>query len=395
LGCWQPAVGLGRGGNVSPICMLDAPSIKQQQVLLRETPEAEMALAPPPKPLPRPPPRPPPPRPPPKPPPPPKPQPPLPNGGRKWSKSNTVPSVHEAVCPYCVASDQRRFKKRSINASDVENNQAPSRTRKRRDGKDHMRVLRVPKFGKFWQSIGYSGDFYCRRCSEVFRDHMVRQNSNSAQCTRSSPCDDCAQMLVFFPLDVWEQAEKLAKTRERNSWLRARHGSSKLGPKSTRPINSVPSAHEAVCPYCVTSDQRRFKKRSIDASGVENNQAPSKTRKRRDGKDHMRVLRVPKFGKFWQSIGYSGDFYCRRCSEVFRDHMVRQNSNSAQCTRSSPCDECAQMLVFFPLDVWEQAENLISVGNAKGPDLLLPAGPRLETGKKTRKGPRKRLRKSK
>ena len=67
LGCWQSSVGLGRGENVSPTCMLGAPSIKQQQVFSRETLEAAMALAPPPKP----PPRPPPPKPAPKPPPPP------------------------------------------------------------------------------------------------------------------------------------------------------------------------------------------------------------------------------------------------------------------------------------------------------------------------------------
>ena len=61
--------------------------------------------------------------------------------------------------------------------------------------------------GKWWSGYGYAGNPYCQRCSEVFRDHLIREKSNSATCSREAPCDDCGKILRHFPGDVWDRAD--------------------------------------------------------------------------------------------------------------------------------------------------------------------------------------------
>ena len=56
-----------------------------------------------------------------------------------------------------------------------------------------------------------SGPAYCQRCSEVFRDHILRSLSNSANCTMSSPCVDCKRILAHFP-DGLQPPKKKSKT---------------------------------------------------------------------------------------------------------------------------------------------------------------------------------------
>ena len=51
------------------------------------------------------------------------------------------------------------------------------------------------KAGLWWKKFGYCGPAYCQRCSEVFRDHILRGNSNSAQCSLRNPCNDCGKVL--------------------------------------------------------------------------------------------------------------------------------------------------------------------------------------------------------
>ena len=55
------------------------------------------------------------------------------------------------------------------------------------------------RLGKWWKKYGYRGPSYCQRCSELFRDHIIRSLSNSAQCTLETPCLDCRRILVHFP----------------------------------------------------------------------------------------------------------------------------------------------------------------------------------------------------
>ena len=45
---------------------------------------------------------------------------------------------------------------------------------------------------------GYAGPLYCQRCSELFRDHIIRQYSNTAGCSRERPCTDCGKVLAHF-----------------------------------------------------------------------------------------------------------------------------------------------------------------------------------------------------
>ena len=49
---------------------------------------------------------------------------------------------------------------------------------------------------RWWSGYGYAGQAYCQRCSEVFRDHLIRQKSNSARCGRAASCDDCAKVCL-------------------------------------------------------------------------------------------------------------------------------------------------------------------------------------------------------
>ena len=57
------------------------------------------------------------------------------------------------------------------------------------------------KMGVWWRKYGYSRQPYCQRCSEIFRDHIIRGFSNSCKCSRDSPCQDCAKILAHFPAD--------------------------------------------------------------------------------------------------------------------------------------------------------------------------------------------------
>ena len=99
------------------------------------------------------------------------------------------------------------------------------------------------------RGAGYSGPKYCQRCSEVFRDHIVRQKPNSAMCNRKVPdaarhplrahcrdealtssamrnrqnaCADCFKVLQHFnvseDLDVlWQRFDDRAKSNQMKS----------------------------------------------------------------------------------------------------------------------------------------------------------------------------------
>ena len=74
----------------------------------------------------------------------------------------------------------------------------------------------INRVGKWWKMYGYSGPPYCQRCSEVFRDHFIRQISNSANCCRANPCTDCTQVLKHLPQpheEVWAQMDQTKVAR--------------------------------------------------------------------------------------------------------------------------------------------------------------------------------------
>ncbi len=87
------------------------------------------------------------------------------------------------------------------------------------------------------------------------------------------------------------------------------------------------------CPFCTDTGEED----EIVGDG-------RKTRKRR----RKAVSRTTqRHGRWWQTLGYSGPAYCQRCSEVFRDHIIRQKPNSAECNRNNPCHECSKVLAHF------------------------------------------------
>ena len=91
------------------------------------------------------------------------------------------------------------------------------------------------KVGLWWKAHGYSGPRYCQRCSELFRDHLIRQLSNSANCSRDKPCPDCTKILTHFKgaaSDVWSSIE----AREETNWTkrRLREAASSSQPKKVK-----------------------------------------------------------------------------------------------------------------------------------------------------------------
>eukprot|EP01050_Picozoa_sp_SAG11_P012444 SAG11_NODE_1382_length_5077_cov_15.913620_3_plen_357_part_00 len=84
------------------------------------------------------------------------------------------------------------------------------RTRNRRRKSTARKKVRI---GRWLRGYGYFGPKYCQRCSEIFTDHLVRQMSNSADCTRERPCCECYKMLHYYPVDVWERVAAKAAVR--------------------------------------------------------------------------------------------------------------------------------------------------------------------------------------
>ena len=108
-------------------------------------------------------------------------------------------------CPFCMQ------KQRSQQAEVVEDEgEEGARRHKRRQKKERQ----DNKIGLWWKKYGYVGKPYCQRCSELFRDHIICQLSNSAHCTREKPCADCEAVLRCFkkPID-WQRLDVAGKSR--------------------------------------------------------------------------------------------------------------------------------------------------------------------------------------
>ena len=129
-------------------------------------------------------------------------------------------------CPFCpveCCADGRKTRKRR--------RKAVSRTKHRH--------------GRWWQTLGYTGPVsasslsvprlsvrllkqlfaqsYCQRCSEVFRDHIIREKPNSAGCSRARACDECAKVLTHFTGDLpdhkglWDRIDAKGYAKVRRS----------------------------------------------------------------------------------------------------------------------------------------------------------------------------------
>ena len=115
------------------------------------------------------------------------------------AQSETKAAQRQAECPFCKSEAEQET-------------EIDRRTRMRRK-RDMPRKRQ--RFGRWWRAAGYDGPPYCQRCSEVFRDHLMRQAPNSAQCSRENPCDDCARVLPSFRRTTDE--ELWARFDERNT----------------------------------------------------------------------------------------------------------------------------------------------------------------------------------
>jgi hypothetical protein len=126
-----------------------------------------------------------------------------------WKRSRANKGCEDDQCPFCGAKDSPDSVAAPA-AKASEFNSDGSRRHRRRMKKPRL----SRKLGIWWRKYGYSGKAYCQRCSEIFRDHIIRGFSNSCKCCRESPCQDCAKILEHFPLRreaLWEVMDKGSK----------------------------------------------------------------------------------------------------------------------------------------------------------------------------------------
>ena len=112
------------------------------------------------------------------------------------------------ACPFCQLSEQDATRTQDARHSAT----ADVSTAGQRQRRIMKKTRRVNKMGMWWKKYGYVGDAYCQRCSELFRDHIIRQLSNSAGCNRKKPCVDCRKVLGSFarPL-MWNKLDAAVK----------------------------------------------------------------------------------------------------------------------------------------------------------------------------------------
>jgi hypothetical protein len=140
---------------------------------------------------------------------------------RPFGSSSVVPPP--LVCPFCSASPECSV------GDDARNGGDEDVDKKRRSRRERKQPRANFKLGQWWKGFGYSGPRYCQRCSEVFRDHLIRQQSNSASCKRTDPCNDCAKVLTHFrDKDPWARID----AREEQNRLKRKQRQSKGGPPS-------------------------------------------------------------------------------------------------------------------------------------------------------------------
>ena len=145
--------------------------------------------------------------------------------------SRPAEEADHLVCPFCNASPDSYgggCPSPPVEGGGGGKEMARHKRRTRRDRKQPRANF---KLGQWWKGFGYNGPRYCQRCSEVFRDHLIRQQSNSAQCSRTDPCSDCLNVLRHF-----SDAEPWAKidAREEQNRLKRKQRSLNAGLKSTK-----------------------------------------------------------------------------------------------------------------------------------------------------------------
>lgn len=108
----------------------------------------------------------------------------------------------QQLCPHCLDPTGTLAKATAGEAAAHEWPHIQAQSRMRRSRRKRRTKNRV---GLWWKKFGYAGPVYCQRCSEVFRDHILRGNSNSADCTLTTPCHDCRKVLRHCDLATLER----------------------------------------------------------------------------------------------------------------------------------------------------------------------------------------------
>ena len=126
----------------------------------------------------------------------------------------TTIATQDSPCIHCGAGPgERHLIGDDPSPRGVADDKRRTRKRRRVSAPVQRKALRL---GKYWRGYGYAGNAYCQRCSEVFRDHLIRENSNSAGCNRKLPCIDCAKILAQFtgePAVIWARIEAKKATK--------------------------------------------------------------------------------------------------------------------------------------------------------------------------------------
>ena len=159
---------------------------------------------------------------------------PPPARSKSGAKSTTPPSDEEQLCPFCKSGSCKP---------------APGKKTRMRRKRDVPRQKQ--RFGRWWRMVGYDGPPYCQRCSEVFRDHLMRQTPNSAKCSRDNPCDDCGRVLVCFKRDsdeeLWQRIDERNQSNKEKQAQKRKHGQGGTPETQTEPA-SGPAAGPAAGP---------------------------------------------------------------------------------------------------------------------------------------------------
>jgi hypothetical protein len=215
-------------------------------------------------------------------------------------------------------------------------------------------VRRHSSDGSTDETDGTSDGEYIERRQAAARQHPILAAHGSAGW--DAPATN--------PLLSSSAAPSREETRQENGWfpnpMAVRHGQPQQ-PVAQQPVPAEDDcegkAQAPVCPFCPAAYD--------EAAGAE----PGRKTRRVRPKAVSRTTQ--KHGRWWQTLGYDGPAYCQRCSEVFRDHIIREKPNSAQCSRDHPCDECAGLLQHFTggVDVlWQKidARSYASDSKRKG-----------------------------
>ena len=130
------------------------------------------------------------------------------------------------------------------------------------------------------------------------------------------------------------------------------------------PARRTAGAARTQCPLCkeggdgTQSTPPRSEDQSA-GSGQEQTGGLSPTFQRERKKRTMSKQRVcTRLGRWWKKYGYDGPAYCQRCSELFRDHIIRGLSNSASCTLDTPCLDCTRLASIAPVPARNPAVHL-------------------------------------